>query len=329
MTFRSTALHLVLGSLFCLLPTSLNAQRELGGERVGTSAFTFLKIAQGARAQALGGAYTALGADASSVFWNPAGIGQREARFDGLVGQMNWIADMRIHMAALAMRTGGVHHLAVSAVALSTAPMEVTTEYQPGGTGEFFQYGDVMVGLTYSQRMTDRFSFGITGKMVEEQLADTYMRGYLIDLGTFYRTGFRDLNFGVALLNFGRPAKPEGMYIWSTGTGLADSSQYQEFSPPTIFRMAIAYEWLQAENQSLTTTVQLNHPVDQSESRTVGLEYGIGRRIFLRAGVVDKSDAQSWSLGTGIVLAGFHLDYAFTNMSELGGIQRFTLGWSW
>ena len=310
-------------------PAGLFAQRELGGERVGTSAFSFLKIMQGARAQGLGGAYTAMADDASSLFWNPAGLAQRDGQMDFSVGQVQWIADFDVYSAAVGLRLGAVHHLGISALALSTAPMEITTEYRPDGTGEYFNYGDVLLGITYAQRMTDRFSFGITTKVVEEQLADLYMRGYMFDLGTFYRTGFRDLNFGVAFLNFGQPARPEGDYVFTNVNGETDSTAYQEFAPPTIFRMGIAYEWLQSPIQSFTTSVQLNHPVDQSESRSIGAEYALRDMIFLRGGYIDNADAQTWSIGGGVKISGIQIDYSFTDMSELGGTQRFSLGWSW
>ena len=323
---RNKAYHVLLS---LLIPGILLAQGRLGGERVGTSAFTFLKIAEGARAQGMAGAYTAISDDAASLFWNPAGIAQRDSRVEVETGHTQWIADFRIYSAVAAYRIGVVHHIGISARALAMDPMEITTEYRPDGTGEYFNYGDVLLGLTYAQRMTDRFSFGITAKIVEEQLADLTMRGSMFDLGTFYRTGFRDLNFAVALLNFGSPARPEGNYSFEDINGTQQTRDYQEFAPPTIFRMGIAYEWLQRETQELTTSVQLNHPVDLSESLTFGVEYTLRDLVFLRGGYEESSEVASWSMGAGVKVAGIRIDYAYTDMADLGGTQRFNLGWSW
>ncbi|MCK7521899.1 MAG: hypothetical protein MZV64_31575 [Ignavibacteriales bacterium] len=49
---------------------------NLGGQRAGISAFQFLKIGVGARGVAMGEAYVAVANDASSLFWNPAGLAQ-------------------------------------------------------------------------------------------------------------------------------------------------------------------------------------------------------------------------------------------------------------
>ena len=42
--------------------------------KVGTTAAQFLKIGIGARALALGGAYSAIADDASALYWNPGGL---------------------------------------------------------------------------------------------------------------------------------------------------------------------------------------------------------------------------------------------------------------
>ena len=42
--------------------------------KVGTTSAQFLKIGVGARAMGLGGSFTALANDVSTLYWNPAGI---------------------------------------------------------------------------------------------------------------------------------------------------------------------------------------------------------------------------------------------------------------
>jgi len=48
----------------------------LGGQRAGTSIFTFLKIGVSAHALGMGEAVVALNQDAASVYYNPATIAQ-------------------------------------------------------------------------------------------------------------------------------------------------------------------------------------------------------------------------------------------------------------
>ena len=70
-------------------------------------------------------------------------------------------------------------------------PMMETTEYHPDGTGNYFTFQNRFIGLTYGAKMTDRFSFGITFKHVSEDMADYGMNAVLMDMGTFYWTGYK------------------------------------------------------------------------------------------------------------------------------------------
>jgi hypothetical protein len=68
--FSSVAL--VILALSAVLPGVLYAQTSLGGQRVGTSSGSFLRIGVGARAAAMGGAYVAVCDDITACAWNPA-----------------------------------------------------------------------------------------------------------------------------------------------------------------------------------------------------------------------------------------------------------------
>ncbi len=317
----------IIASLLMLV-SGLRAQNnlfpQLGGQRAGTSAFSFLKVDIGATAHAMAGAYTAVGVGASSLFWNPAGAAQGSQTLDMQIDQSRWIADFKLSSFAAVWKLGRVHHLGLSALALYAPPTEITTEYHPAGTGEYYNYGDVLLGLSYAQRMTDRFSFGITGKLVDEQLADLHMRNVLLDLGTFYRTGFRDLRFAVSLLNFGSPSRPEGVYLSSDSIEI----EYEAFAPPTVFRLGVVYEWLQSERRGLITSIQLNHPVDNSENISLGLEYNLNQMLYLRSGYVTGDDTRKWSMGLGLKWSGFSFDYSYADMADLDRSEHISFGWT-
>mgnify|MGYP001329425813 CR=1 FL=1 len=56
--------------IFILFSLSLT----LSQDKIGTSAANFMGIPMGSRATALGGAFTSISSDPSSVFYNPASI---------------------------------------------------------------------------------------------------------------------------------------------------------------------------------------------------------------------------------------------------------------
>ena len=95
---RAAALAALLLLLGAASPRPAGASEELGAQRVATSMLTFLKIGVGARAVALGEAFTPVADDATALHWNPAGL----AEFDRMqfhVTHTEWPADIDYDVA--------------------------------------------------------------------------------------------------------------------------------------------------------------------------------------------------------------------------------------
>ncbi|MFQ6618823.1 MAG: PorV/PorQ family protein [Fidelibacterota bacterium] len=316
----------------CLITTPLFGQGTLfpilGGQRAGTSVFSFLKIGIGARAAAMGEAFVGVANDASTLYWNPAGavqIGRNELTLE----KTQWPVDIQYDYLGYVHRTGAHTALGISLGYLYTDPMEITTEYQPNGTGEYFAYSDFFAGLTLSQSMTDRFSFGITLKYVEENMARLIMRTGLIDIGTFYWTGYKTLKFCVSLVNFGPQARPEGTFMRPTREGGEEEVRYQLFSPPTIFRIGSSMNIFESSSSRILLALQLNHPVDNTENFVGGIEYSFKEQIFLRAGWKAQQAEETYTFGAGLRLnlrsRALRVDYSYTDFGRLNMAQRFQI----
>ena len=94
----------------------------LGGQRAGTSIFTFLKIGVSARAEGMGEAVVALQQDAASIYYNPGVI----AQFSGTkfsASRIKWPADINYDYFALTQKLSGRHSIGFSAGILHMAPM--------------------------------------------------------------------------------------------------------------------------------------------------------------------------------------------------------------
>src|SRR4030066_852199 len=290
----------------------------LGGQRAGISTAQFLKIGVGGRAEAMGDAYIAIANDASALYWNPSGLAQFSDN-QVMFSHNQWIVDINHEFV------GAVYHLdesntfGLSFTSISMQDMPVTTEFQPFGTGEYFGFGDIAIGVTYSRKMTTQFSFGGTVKYIEETLDKLKMRGVMIDLGTYYWTGLGSSRFAVVVTNFGNNLAPDGEVVL---IGKRKKSEGQAFSPPTIFRIGFAFEPYESEEHSVTTSIQLNHPNDNSENVATGFEYNWNKMLYLRGGYKFNLDEQNFSFGVGINiptnLAMFNLDYAYSNFVKLG-----------
>jgi len=332
--------HALLGAWLAVMPALGFAQLipNLGGQRVGISAYQFLKLGVGARAVAMGESFAAVANDASALHFNPAGLVQFPQN-EVLAAHTEYVADLRHEFLGVVYHLTAEDAVGVAATSLHTDDMEITTETQPAGTGRYFGFGDLALGLSYARRMTDQFSFGITLRYVDETLDVLHMRSFMVDLGTYYWTGLGSTRFAVVIANFGSDATPSGSVPGPGGTTI---EEFQSFSLPTVFRLGIAIDPIDGEDHLLTTSLQLDHPNDNAEHIRLGVEYSWRRIVFARLGIKrtfdqpvfgsDQTTAESFALGVGVrvplALSTIGADYAYSDFGRLGTVHRMTVGFT-
>lgn len=308
---------------------------NLGGQRVGISAFQFLKIGVGARATALGESFVAIGNDASSLFWNPAGLVQAEDN-QIMFSHTQYVADINHEFLGAFYKLTSSDVIGLSIISLGTGDMLVTNETNPHGTGEKFKYGDLAIGITYARQLTNQFSFGTTVKYIEETLDILKMRSVLVDIGTYYWTGLGTVRFAVVVTNFGGNVSPSGSVTLFNDSTV---SSFQPFSPPTLFKVGVAFEPYQTELHKVTSSIQLNHPNDNVENIRIGTEYTWNDLLSLRVGLKrtfgeqllgkDGSSEDDFTCGFGVKVpvnfSKMNVDYSFANFNRLGGVHRISL----
>ena len=308
---------------------------NLGSQRSGISSFQFLKIGADARGAAMGEAIVAVSNDVSSLYWNPAGLTNSTSN-QAVFSHSEWLIDLQHEFFAISYALGGNDFVGLSFTSLHTDPMPITTEYQPTGNGNFFNFSDIAIGGTYARKMTDQFSFGITARYVRENIAELHTNAVLIDIGTYYFMGLGSSRFSVVVSNFGDNVKPSGTILNGAGENV---NSFQGFSPPTIFKLGYAFEPWMDETNRVTTSIQLNHPNDNAENIRLGAEYEYDTKLFLRAGVKrtigeslfgkSVSSAEDFSFGAGVrIPLGItvaNVDYAFSNFNELGSVNRISV----
>ena len=298
---------------------------NLGGQRTGTTSLQFLKIGIGARATGMAESFVAVSNDISSLQWNPAGL--VSFKENGITASYTqWFVDTKLSNFGGVYHFGGSNALGISVVSLNTEDMKVTTEYQPNGTGEYFRFSDLSVGLTYARQMTEQFSFGATVKYVVEDLGSLKMQGVLGDLATFYRTGLGTSRFAIMISNFGGQVTPTGTADLADGGTI---NSFQRFPPPTNFQLGFAMEpWMNKTNR-LTTSIQLNSPTDNAENLCIGAEYAYKDFLFFRGGFKINVDDENFSGGIGVKVpisfAYTNFDYSISNYEQLGLAQRLSL----
>jgi len=284
-------------------------------QKVGTVGAQFLKIGYGARAAGMGGAFTAVADDGSAIFWNPAGI----ARLTDNVLSFNhvaWPAEVSMTEAAYIWSFDWLPGtLAMSARSLYMDEQPVRTVLDDtGSSGEFFDAGDVAFGLTYSRSLTDKFSAGVSGYYVREGLAEYSASTFTFDFGTLYNTGFRSLKIGMTISNIGSDMK----------------FLERSVKVPTVFRVGMSMNLYRDESNSLLASAEFSHPPDNQERGNFGAEYSFRNFFFVRGGYNYRYDAEGLAAGIGLqfpasITSNAKVDYAYTDMEDLGAAHRISL----
>lgn len=315
-----------ISALFCLLAFGSFGQilPNFGGERAGLSTLSFLKNDLNPRSAAMGGASVSLSGDAFSVLTNPAAL-------TGIDG--NAFAASHLFLGGginQSLLTGSfqlkdkVSHFAFSVNSLNSGEMEERTEFQPLGTGRQVFVSNIAFGATYARELSKVFSAGITLKYIYEGIANFSNHNATVDISFLYKTDYKNLQFAVMVQNFGgnsalSNSNEEIPVIFNRNTGI----NLEANTVPTVFSLGLSFTPLDQKHQSLTTSVQLNHPNDNAENFRLGLEYEVRQLFFARAGYKISVEGQSWpTFGMGLRsrLGGrpLYIDYAINPTDFLG-----------
>lgn len=315
----------------------------------GTTAASFLEIGVGARGTSMGNAYVAVSDDVNSLYWNPAGLAlmtKSEASFI----QTQWLAGIDFNNVSAAFPLGGIGTAGISITSISVGEMMVRTIDQPEGTGEKFDASDFCATLGWGRRFTDRFSFGANVKYIEERIWHMKASSVAVDLGTTFRTQFKDVKIGMSVSNFGNKMRLEGddtlIEVDIDETKEGNNSRINAhldtdyWSLPLIFRVGVAADVFKIPHGKLTLAMDAAHPNNYAESLSLGGEFNVMDMVFLRAGQTfylddEDEDGVSFSeeglnLGGGINLLlarnlRFKLDMAYGNFGILNDVRRFSL----
>ncbi|HVP36940.1 MAG TPA: PorV/PorQ family protein [Terriglobales bacterium] len=326
----------------CVLLLCANMALAADISKVGTSGAQFLKIGVGAQNIGKGEAVTASIADVTSVFWNPAGLASLRGSELSFT-HTEWIAEINYDNISYGFPLGsGVGGIFVGI--LSMPNFEETTVEQPEGTGVSFTCYDLVVGASYSRRITDRLTTGINAKLVRQVIWELSANGVAFDAGFQYETGFKSLKLGMSMLNFGSTMSYTGQQLKHEAQIFPDAPPtYQDvpvqvesesYPLPLTFRIGLAYNFLENENNLLTANLDGIQPNDGRELGALGLEYSYKKTFFVRLGYEYCSETgyeRGFTAGAGLnykLSTNFNakFDYAYADFGRLDQVHRFTFG---
>ena len=304
----------------------------------GTSMMNFLKVGVGPRAAAMGDAFVAIADDATSLYWNPAGIGFLNNI--AIFAQTNrWVIDTYLYFADIVVPVEGVGAFGVSLYSFTSGEIIETTLYSPEGTGRTFGTSDVALGVSFARQLTDRFSAGITFKVITESLFRESASTFAFDVGSIFITNFfNNMRIGFSFSNFGGKPLLSGAdlivihdvapYI-PTNQPVEASLVTQSWDLPLIFRVGVATDVYETEDIRLTAAIAVNDSRDFTLRYNFGAEGSLMDIISIRGGYKAGYSEGGLTLGGGLNLDmagyGFNFDYSYGDMGKLGNVSLYSV----
>ncbi len=276
----------------------------------GTEGASFLDIPVGGRPAALGNAYAAVAYDAYAPVLNPAGLGFIER--SELAGMhLSYLESINYEYASF------VHPLTVGhsigAAIQYFRPGDVNATNANGDPAGTFSGSYAAYSLAYGQTISDKWTLGVTGKLLHAGIANYSAEAYGADLGTMYSVTERLMLAGL---------------ITNIGTKLTFINNGD--SLPLTYKAGASY-WV---GRLLNLNLQGEYAKTGLASAHTGVEWHPIEMIALRAGfrtdtVKELSAIAGLTTGIGLHLFGQEFDYAFIPVGDLGSTHYFSLVLRW
>jgi hypothetical protein len=305
--FRMAVLSAVILLVFSIHALAANS-------KAGTSAFSFLKINIGARSCAMGGAFTGLADDISTLYYNPAGIGFMEGK-SYIFEYHNYFEDLQSGFAGYVRPIMKDKMLGISIDYLNYGEF-VKTDKSGNNIGTFGG-SDLVLSGTLAGKINEQYAVGGTLKFIYEKLESFSATGAAVDLGFKYSSDRARYTAGFAIQNLG--------FQFS---GLGNEKQ----KLPLTFRLGgSAYP----RGLPFRLSSDLILPVDNDIDIAVGGEYLKAKPLYIRIGWNSfgsnfraEGSNDKWagfSLGFGFDIKKMQLSYSYSPGADLGESHRITL----
>lgn len=287
------------------------AGADFSSDARGTSGSGFLLLDTDARGIALGGAMAAISNDASSLYWNPAGL-SRVPRLSATFMHARHAADISYNTGAWAQRISDVSVVAAGMRYLDAGSLD-RTDINGANTGTFkprafvaeIGWGQEIFDLSDAE--TD-VAMGASAKAIRTDLVDASANGYGGDLGLqarFY-TSASSYDLGVAVQNLGMGQKFDKV----------------RDTMPMRLRFAGAAHPL----KPVTLSLEAIAPINDAPHGALGLEYASeldrtvrsAARVGINSLTYKSLGAGSCvAVGLGLSVSDLSIDYAFVPMGVL------------
>lgn len=290
---------------------------------VGTTGSEFLLFDTSARGIAMGGAMTAITNDASSIYWNPAGLAQIP-RASATAMHAQYVADISYDAGYYAQRLndasvlgGGVRYLDAGSIPQTDINGFNVGYFHPRAYVGDIGWGESVYDLSDSEVDV---AMGVAGHAIHTDLGDAKANGYAADFGVqsrFYGSAYT-YDLAMAIQN----------------AGIGQKFNQTRDTMPTRVRLGAAVRPV----RPLVLSLEGVAPINDAPYAAAGLEYELevqrNLKVAVRGGINSLTYeslgvASTLSFGFGVAAGDLSFDYAFVPMGVLGtATHRMSVSWN-
>lgn len=290
---------------------------------IGTAGSQFLLEGIGARGIAMGGAYTAVTDDATSLYWNPAGLSHVSDLSSSLM-YTPYMAGINYQAGEVAKRVSDTDIVAVGFRSQTYGSIP-QTDINGNSLGTFAPR-DSVAELGWGANIPDLsdnnidMSMGVSARWIHSEIVQTanaYGGDFGVQARVYHGDSFYD--FGITAQNIGQGTKFD---------------QIQNVLPFQVKAGGAMYPW-----KGVTLSLDMIAPEQNIVYGALGAEYAIQVddkiQVALRGGLnsmtIESSDlgpVSMFSGGVGIKFDDVSFDYAFVPMAFLGDISYLSMSFN-
>lgn len=257
----------------------------------------FLNMEINPRAIALGGAYSAVCDESSSLHWNPSRLNEIQ-NVDFHFMHANWFFDTYLEYASFAKKSKlGSFGLSFYYFGMAGIPIA-------GELGEELGRA-VIYDMAFTVGYANKFlgvPLGINLKYIRRRLDNVTANAVAFDLGIYYNLNFLKL-YKSPLPNFS---------IAFVARNIGTKIQFKTLkeSLPLTFSLGIKYIFLSMKKHNLFFASDVTYEIKEIAIPRIGLEYNLFKIISVRAGYKYEYRIHQFTVG-----AGFSYDFSFANLN--------------
>ena len=284
--------------------------------------YNFLRNDMSARAAGLNGSFVSMKDDPNVIFYNPASIATLTSPKVSAC-YVNHLVDVNAGTLSYGQYINGVGSIGAGIIYMNYGTFNRTDELlNVLGT---FNASDLALVAGIAAHYDDDILVGVNAKYIYSSIAEFSSTALAADLGVLYDLPSQNLSVGFSVLNIGKQLKSYA----GVNELLPLDVKFGVTKRPEHLPVFLNLDFH-----------QLNESGDKFFDRfshfTFGAEFLMSKSLRLRVGYNNqmRKDLKTgsaaglggFSLGIGLDLGEYQIDYAYNAYGAFGGIQRFSLG---